>query len=371
MIKCYFVDVKNISSTLPRSMFVDSEIEQLADAILATDGLLRPLILKEIGVEKYTVIEGHREYYAAVRAKEKNLAKAEMVNAFAIDTNTQQSAIEQLTLLSADRSSNIDESIGDSLSLARLLPAIEATLSAQLKPVLDRLAQHTEILEILSSKSIDISKQKEAEPTTIQPIVTTEISQTSDILPTKPEPVEIAPKTTTKSTATNKKTAKGIDIPAPISSNEDLATQPDPKPIAPKRNTKSTPNKKTAKAIDTPPPPIASDGDLPKQIESKEIEPQKATKSTSKSKASSDFLASIDPIKATNTLKLINTQSQQQLTVSMERSGLKTSVKFVPSIIEYRNTQPEQIIDSWDTLLNAKITGLVATAIKKIIEKLK
>jgi ParB-like nuclease domain len=92
MIKCYFVDVKNISSTLPRSMFVDSEIEQLADAILATDGLLRPLILKEIGVEKYTVIEGHREYYAAVRAKEKNLAKAEMVNAFAIDTNTQQSS---------------------------------------------------------------------------------------------------------------------------------------------------------------------------------------------------------------------------------------------------------------------------------------
>jgi ParB-like chromosome segregation protein Spo0J len=89
MIKCFFVDVKSIKSDLPKSNFVESELEQLADLILATDGLLRPLILQEIKAGKYQVIEGHREYYAAIIAKEKNIAKAEMVNAFVVDANSQ------------------------------------------------------------------------------------------------------------------------------------------------------------------------------------------------------------------------------------------------------------------------------------------
>ena len=93
MIKCYFVDINNISSCLPRSSFVESELEQLANLILKTDGLLRPLILKESGVEKYTVVQGHREYYAALTAKEKDSSRAEMVNAFVISSQIQQSAM--------------------------------------------------------------------------------------------------------------------------------------------------------------------------------------------------------------------------------------------------------------------------------------
>jgi hypothetical protein len=64
MIKCFFADVKSISSEIPRTKFNESEIEDLANLILATDGLIRPLILKQNGLEQYTVVEGNLEYYA-------------------------------------------------------------------------------------------------------------------------------------------------------------------------------------------------------------------------------------------------------------------------------------------------------------------
>jgi hypothetical protein len=99
MIKCYFVDVRSIKSEVPRSNFIESDLEKIADSILEMEGLIRPLILQEISFEKYTVIEGHQEYYAAVIAKEKNISKAEMVNAFIIQSNARLAAIEQLNLL--------------------------------------------------------------------------------------------------------------------------------------------------------------------------------------------------------------------------------------------------------------------------------
>ena len=56
MIECRLVDIKDIISSKPRSNFKTSEIEKLADAILATEGLIRPLLLQNTGIEQYTVI---------------------------------------------------------------------------------------------------------------------------------------------------------------------------------------------------------------------------------------------------------------------------------------------------------------------------
>jgi hypothetical protein len=157
MIKCFFVDVKSISSDLPRSTFAESDLDRLADLILETDGLLRPLILKQVGIEQYTVIEGHREYYAALRAKEKDLKKAEMVNAFLINANSQKSAIEQLKLLVEDRPYG-DEN--NSLDRERdytndpLLPAISSLISARLQPLYQELAEQKRMLVAMNDKNI-------------------------------------------------------------------------------------------------------------------------------------------------------------------------------------------------------------------------
>jgi ParB-like nuclease domain len=330
MIKCFFVDVKSIKSDLPKSNFVESELEQLADLILETDGLLRPLILQEIKTGKYKVIEGHREYYAAVRAKEKNITKAEMVNAFVIDASNRKSAIAQLALLSESPLPGVNNAT-DSSQLDRLLPAIESAISEQLQPILAQLSKHTEMLDRLGlARSIPTETT-----TTIEPIIER----------VKPQSIE-----------------------TPIPSDLDL---PKPSESKAKQTTKST-RKKTPKTVDPSPSINISSKEIsqpPKPIEGVTV--TKSTKSNPKTKSPSDFLGSIDPTKATTVLNLINTLDRQQLTVSMERSGLKTSVKFVPNIIEYRDKLPNCQIDRWETILDAKISGLNETAIKKIIDKLK
>ena len=286
MLKCYFVDVKNINSEIPRSSFIESELEQLADLILEFDGLLRPLILRETGVEKYLVIEGDREYYAAVIAKQKNLSKAEMVNAFVLPLNIQQSAIDRLRLFTGNQSPPPTNAIDYSLS-----EQLSSIVSQQLQPIIAQLAEQKKILDKLNSSS-------------------------QLVVETKPNPPSKSP-----------------DI-----------------------SLVSTP------AIVVPPKP-------PKAV--KTI-PDKVAKTTTKSKKISALSASIDPIKASDTLNLINTLSQEQLTLSMDRSGMTKAVtKLVPNIITSRNTQPEQKFETWETIVSAKISGLGNATIEKIIDKLK
>jgi hypothetical protein len=324
MIKCFFVDVKNISSKLPRSSFAEPELDRLADSILATDGLLRPLILQASGVEKYIVVEGHREYYAAVKAKEKNLNKAEMVNAFVIDPKLQTSAIEQLKLLQASPPTSSSEPTIDrhpvvesNLSIAeQLLPTLLAAISQQIQPIVTQLAEHKQILDLLKS---DRQPQTQIEAIEILPVP----------MPTMIEVSKQAAQSEVRS-----------------------ATITQPK------------NKKTPKATPSPstPEPVNS----PKQSN------QKVAKSPKpKNQKTANFLESIDPTKLTNTLDLINNLPPDQLLIRMKRSVISNAEKLATNIIAERSTQPGQKFDNWETIAAAKISGLGEVTIKKIIDKLK
>ncbi len=378
MIKCFFVDVKSIKSDLPKSNFVESELEQLADLILATDGLLRPLILQESGTGKYKVIEGHREYYAAVRAKEKNIAKAEMVNAFVIDASNQKSAIAQLALLSGQPTLQHSNETDDSSLVDRILPLIESKISQQVQPLVDQITNHEEILDKLTSPEPILPLIESAVSERFQ-LISDQFTKHKELLDTlgielnklkKAQIVKPPKSTRSKQTEIDKQS----DIGSPPSvSGEEIPTQLDPSNANLKSKTKSTTNnKKTAKTIDTIPSTNVSSEDRPKLPEPiADVTITKSTEATIKTKPPSTVLASIDPTKATTVLNLINTLDRQQLAVSMERSGLKTSVKFVPNIIEYRDKLPDRQIDSWETTIDAKISGLTEAAIKRIIDKLK
>lgn len=93
------VDVKSITSNEPRSNFSEADLENLADIIIETGGIIRPLVVKVTGVESYTVVDGHFEYYAAVRAREKNPRQAEMVNAFVIAPKLEDLVLKQVVSL--------------------------------------------------------------------------------------------------------------------------------------------------------------------------------------------------------------------------------------------------------------------------------
>jgi predicted nucleic acid-binding OB-fold protein len=101
MIDFYLVDVKSISSDVPRSNFSESDLEKLADMILESGGTIKPVILKQIGVEEFSVVDGHLEYYAAVKAREKNPRQGEMVNAFVISPKVENIVLKQIELLKA------------------------------------------------------------------------------------------------------------------------------------------------------------------------------------------------------------------------------------------------------------------------------
>lgn len=99
MTEYYLVDVKGISSKYARSEFQENELEEIAQSILEAGGLLKPLVLKQIGPEKYEVIAGDLEYYAAIRAKEINSRAGEMVSAFIVPPSQQEAAIQQIQKL--------------------------------------------------------------------------------------------------------------------------------------------------------------------------------------------------------------------------------------------------------------------------------
>lgn len=97
--KFFLVDVKSITPSKPVEQFDKAEVEKLADSILECNGLLKPLVLKPTGPESYVVIQGDMEFHAAVKAREKDPRKGEMVNAFVISPKAEEIVLNQLQTL--------------------------------------------------------------------------------------------------------------------------------------------------------------------------------------------------------------------------------------------------------------------------------
>jgi predicted nucleic acid-binding OB-fold protein len=92
------VDIESVSSSQSLSNFSKADLDLIADRILESGGLLKPLVLKKTGFEKYEVVDGHFEYYAALRAYEKNPHAAE-VNALIIPPESEKSVVKQVEAL--------------------------------------------------------------------------------------------------------------------------------------------------------------------------------------------------------------------------------------------------------------------------------
>jgi hypothetical protein len=105
MIDFFMVDVKDIQVNTTDHNFSPVVIENLANAMLASGGLIKPLILKQVGLQNYQLIDGLLEYYAALQAKAKDPRKGEMVNAFVISPDQEDLVKQQVTVLQSAYSS--------------------------------------------------------------------------------------------------------------------------------------------------------------------------------------------------------------------------------------------------------------------------
>lgn len=80
------VMVEDIHSSLARTEFSDAELDEAAQLILKTGGVITPPILLETGVDSFTIIDGEFEYYAALKAKEIDPLKGETINAYLVES---------------------------------------------------------------------------------------------------------------------------------------------------------------------------------------------------------------------------------------------------------------------------------------------
>jgi hypothetical protein len=352
MLKCLFVDLTSIQSTIPKSKFTKTQIEKLADSLLETDGAIVPLILSQTGSEngvgRYTIIEGHLTYHAALRAKEKDLRKAEMVNAFVIPADCQQAAIAQLALLSKTKSTvvepdlpiaePINQTITPTVAVDRdeLFERLSAEIARQLVPLSQQLATIATTVDrhgrMLASAPVTVPVPP---PPPIAP-------------PRDPDP--IAPPTPTvakitKSNETSTTTRK--------KANSKARQQPENLPEVPPQLT---------------PPIVPSDSLAP-------VTPAKkaATKKTTapKNSAKSDVFAGIEPEKLVRTLQLINTCNLNELTLKMSKSGIASAPIIATNLVAVRDARPDRIFESWPEIIAIKVPKLNQKVAIEIVNKLK
>ncbi|MFM7447014.1 MAG: helix-hairpin-helix domain-containing protein [Leptolyngbyaceae cyanobacterium] len=98
-LKTSLVAVRKVTSGMARSSFDTDEIEKAAHLILGVEGTINPIILRRTSLESYEVVEGHFEYYAAVRAREISLSKGEMIQAIILEPENEETLLKQIDLL--------------------------------------------------------------------------------------------------------------------------------------------------------------------------------------------------------------------------------------------------------------------------------
>lgn len=144
------VAVRKISSPVSRSEFSEETIESLAQLILGVEGLINPLVLRRTSIESFEVISGHLEYYAAVRAREIDLRKGEMINAFVLDEEN-ETIIKQVNLLRPEKSipndTNYSNPDGRLNNLETRLESRFTELQEQQKAIKTQLEQRLQDLE--------------------------------------------------------------------------------------------------------------------------------------------------------------------------------------------------------------------------------
>ncbi len=100
MLVARLIETRYISSTESKSQFSEREIEELAHKILAANGVINPIVVKQVGPLSYAVVEGHFEFYAALRAKEINPGFEEIqVFILTDDPKINNAILEQVHLL--------------------------------------------------------------------------------------------------------------------------------------------------------------------------------------------------------------------------------------------------------------------------------
>jgi hypothetical protein len=148
------VAVKKINSNVPRSEFLEDELNRTAELILKAEGIINPPVIRRTSLESYEVVNGHFEYYAAVKAREIDPRKGEMIGAFIIESENEEVLMDQVKVLRNRESSNNKFQVADTqplntveasnevIQLESILPEIESLIDRKLQLISNRISEH-------------------------------------------------------------------------------------------------------------------------------------------------------------------------------------------------------------------------------------
>lgn len=138
------IDICDTTSTTNKSQFNSDKIEALAQSILETGNVARPLLVKRLTYDTYTVLRGHLEFHAAVRASEID-DNFEMVRAFIVEPDQETAVIAQLNLYQEQETSPLATPVPIPMpsleSSSASLEAIAQLIDQKLEPISKTLSE--------------------------------------------------------------------------------------------------------------------------------------------------------------------------------------------------------------------------------------
>lgn len=161
--------VKSIYSPKPREELNEVQLNEAAQLILAGEGVINPPILLKTGIdphtglESYTVVDGHFEYYAAVRAREINARKGETINAYVIEADEDEKLFREQISMFRDRGRATTAPVvtsSENVEVMRSLNGISRQLAEVGNRLADVLSQLKEMITAELNRQVDgLSKE--------------------------------------------------------------------------------------------------------------------------------------------------------------------------------------------------------------------
>lgn len=168
------VAIKKITSTVPRSSFIDDQLEQAANLIIEAAGVINPIVIRRSSIDSFEVVDGHFEYHAATRAREIDPRKAEMIGVFIIESENEKTLTKQVELFRQSKADFSEKVALEPKDIEQFLINLEsrfekitkqlfeqattnAKLENEVKDIKKKMADKTELLEVFKTFSqVDI-----------------------------------------------------------------------------------------------------------------------------------------------------------------------------------------------------------------------
>ncbi|WGV26613.1 ParB N-terminal domain-containing protein [Halotia branconii] len=139
------VAIKKIISSKPRSLFAEEKLEQAAELILESEGVINPIVVRRTSLQSYEVADGDFEYYAASRAREIDPRKGEMIGVFIIEDENEETLTKQVEVFRKPKDNIPVITEWNSKDIEKFLINLESRFEKITKQLLEQATTHVQL----------------------------------------------------------------------------------------------------------------------------------------------------------------------------------------------------------------------------------